>query len=138
MPARNSTTIGTIGAAVIMGIGGWSTQAFAQSEVPPMQQPPGVEQSPTEQPSGVSHQRLKTFADATREVNQIDVDYQPKVESATTPQEREQVENEAMDRMVEAVEHKGMSVDEYNQIAVLAERDPAVAQQIVEYVRQGQ
>lgn len=121
-----------IATAAMTGIGAaWIPAASAQSNLEaPSNQPNSAEQL------GIGRQDLKTFAIATREVNQIDADYQPKVEAANTPQERQQIESEAEDKMVEAVEKKGLTVEQYNQIALLAEFDPGVAQQIQTYVQE--
>lgn len=121
-----------IATAVLTGIGAaWIPAASAQSNLEaPSNQPNSAEQL------GIGQQDLKTFAIATREVNQIDADYQPKVDSANTPQERQQIESEAEDKMVEAVQNKGLTVEQYNQIALLAEFDPGVARQIQTYVQE--
>jgi hypothetical protein len=126
-------------AAFTMGLGAaWTPTVTAQSNLepsPPSEQP-GVDQPSSAEQLGIGRQELKTFAVATREVNQIDADYQPKVEAATSPEERQQIEEEAMDKMVQSVEDKGLSVGQYNQIALLAEFDPSVAQQIATYLNE--
>src|SRR5689334_20686002 len=80
-----------IATAAMTGIGAaWIPAASAQSTLEsPSNQPNSAEQL------GIGRQDLKTFAIATRAVNQIDADYQPKFEAANTPQERQQIESEA-------------------------------------------
>lgn len=117
-----------IAATVVLGLTAGVPLASAETDSTPPEQQAGE--------LNVNTQTLKTFADATREVNQIDADYQPRMESAASPQEREQIEGEATGKMVEAVERKGLTVDQYNQIALLAQVQPNVAEQIVQYMQQ--
>ena len=85
--------------------------------------------------SNISRQELETFAVAAVEVQRISDDYQLKFSASATPQEREQIQREATDKMAQAVEGKGMTVDQYNEVARTAQADPHVAEQINEYVR---
>jgi hypothetical protein len=82
-----------------------------------------------------SKQELETFAVAAIEVQRISDDYQSKFAASQTPQERQQIQKEATDKMTQAVEDKGLTVDQYNEVARAAQTDADVANQINEYVR---
>lgn len=85
--------------------------------------------------SNISQQELETFAVAAVEVQRISDDYQLRFAASTTPQERESIQREATDKMTRAVEDKGMTVDQYNEVARTAQTDAHVAEQVNEYVR---
>lgn len=87
-------------------------------------------------PSSLSQQDLQTFATAAVEVQRISDDYQARFAAADTAEERQQIQQEATDKMAKAVEDKGMTVDQYNEVARTAQSDADVANQISEYVRQ--
>jgi hypothetical protein len=84
----------------------------------------------------ISQQDLQIFAVAAVEVQRISDDYQTKFAAADTPHERQKIQQEATDRMTKAVEEKGMTVSQYNDVARVAQTDTDVAEQISEYVRQ--
>lgn len=85
--------------------------------------------------SNISQQELETFAVAAVEVQRISDDYQLKFAGSATPQERETIQREATERMTKAVQDKGMTVDQYNEVARTAQSDAHLAEQINEYVR---
>lgn len=86
--------------------------------------------------SNLNQQQLQTFAVVALEVQRISDDYQSKFTTASTPEERQRVQQEATEKMTKAVEEKGMTVDQYNEVARVAQADAEVAQQITEYVKQ--
>lgn len=85
--------------------------------------------------ANISQQELQTFASAAVEVQRISDDYQLKFAASNTPQEREKIQREATDKMTQAVTDKGMTVDQYNDVARTAQTDAQVAEQINEYAR---
>jgi hypothetical protein len=84
----------------------------------------------------LNQQQLETFAGAALEVQRISDDYQLRFASANSFQEQRAIQEEATNKMTKAVEDKGMTVDEYNEVARAAQADPDVATQISELVRQ--
>jgi GTP1/Obg family GTP-binding protein len=73
-----------------------------------------------QQPS-FSDAELQTFAEAAMEVQQINQEYQPQMQQAQTPEEQQSIRDEATEKMVEAIEEKGLSVEQYNEIASAAQ-----------------
>jgi hypothetical protein len=121
-------SIVALAAAVAVG-SAWTVPAAAQGAGAPAQ--PGAQQ----QGASFSDEQLKTFAEAVKEVKQISNEYQPKIEAAKSEEDQQVVRQEATAEMVEAIEKKGLSVDQYNQIAMVARTDPETAAKINEHIR---
>jgi hypothetical protein len=97
---------------------------------------PASAQSAADQQAAVSQEDLKTFAGAAQEVQRINQTYLPTYQSAQTDQQRQAIEKEAMSKMAEAVQQKGLTIEKYNQIVQLAQSDPEVARKVDEYSQQ--
>jgi len=98
-------------------------------------------QANTQQPSApqpFSDRELKQFAMAAVEVQKIRDAYMPKVEAATTDEQRQQVQTEALDEMTKAVTASGLTVDGYNEIFSAAQDDPALARRIQDHATDAQ
>ncbi|MCW5605173.1 MAG: DUF4168 domain-containing protein [Burkholderiales bacterium] len=78
---------------------------------------------------------LKSFAEAMLEVQRINMTYQPQMESAKTPEEKDRVQQAAMQEAIQAVEGKGMPVDKYQEILLVAQNDPVVADKIRQHIK---
>lgn len=102
---------------------------MAQSASPQAQAPavPG-------QTADFSETQLKSFASAVQGIQEVANEYAPRLEQATEPQQLADLQQEAEGKMLEAVEDEGLSVDEYNAIAVTAQSDPQVAETIRGYI----
>ena len=75
--------------------------------------------------------KLKSFAVAFLEVTKVTQSYQPQIESAGSVEDQQRLQQEAGERMVEAVNGaEGITVDEYNMIIQAAQTDPELAQRI--------
>lgn len=98
--------------------------------------PVAMAQSEAQQQTVVSPDELKTFAGAAKEVQKINQSYQPSYQSARTPDQKQAIEREAMGKMTQAVQAKGMTIQKYNQIMQIAQTDPEVGRQVDEYARQ--
>jgi hypothetical protein len=85
--------------------------------------------------ASISDKELRTFADAALEVKKINDSYRPRFRAAETPAAKQQVQKEATEKMTEAVQSKGLSVDKYNQIVRVAQADPQVAKTIDQFAR---
>lgn len=68
-------------------------------------------------------QQIEQYADAAQEVAIIAAAYQPKLESATTEEQRMQIMQEADQEMVAKVQEHGLSVDDYNGISLAVQQD---------------
>ena len=117
-----------LGTAVTLGFGG---MAAAQTQPPaqqPTQQAPAPQQAPGQQQ--VSDQQIQVFASALQKVQEIVVAYGPQIEKAKDLEQAQKLHTEAQDKMAQAVKSEGLSVQQYNQVAKLAESDPQVRSRI--------
>lgn len=96
---------------------------------------PSATTPPAAAAASISDQELRTFADAAVEVKKINDNYRPRYRAADTAAAKQQVQKEATEKMAEAVQSKGLSVDKYNQIVRVAQADPQVAKTIDDYAR---
>lgn len=101
--------------------------ALAQAASP--QQPPAAQSAP------VSDESLKTFAQAMKEVNRIADRARSELEQSGQPEKAQEVQQKAQADMVEAVQKKGMSVEQYNQIAMAAQTDPQVRERVLQHMQ---
>lgn len=85
-----------------------------------------------------SDDKLKSFAEAVTGIQQVARDYAPRLRDAENPQQVAELEQEAQDAMMQTVKDEGLSVEEYNQIAVAAQTDPQLAQEIQGYMGGGE
>lgn len=90
--------------------------------------------SPTQQ-QAVGDTEIKAFAEAVKEVRAIREEYAPQLAQARSPDEQKAVQQEATEKMVAAIEEKGLSVAKFNQIADVAQKDPKTAGKINEHLR---
>ena len=111
--------------ALAFGLGASLGVASAQETAPA----PEME-APAAAPS-VDDDKLKSFAVAFLEVTRVTQAYQPQIAAAGTPEDQQRLQQEAGEKMVEAVnEAEGITVDEYNMIIQAAQTDPELAQKI--------
>jgi hypothetical protein len=121
--------IATIVAALLLA---WTAPMLALQE--PGQQEP-QEQSPpaqqSQQSSQVDEAKLDAVAKAYVEVAEIQNTYAPRIESARSAEEKQQLEQEAMQEMAQAIEdQEGVDVEEYNLIMTAAQTDDQLLEQL--------
>lgn len=113
-------------AVAVTAIGlAWSPIAGAQTSQQPAQQG---------QAANFDQQQLKSYAVAALEVQQIRQSYAVKLQGASQ-QEQQSLQQEAMGKMSEAVQSKGLDVATYNKITQAAQKDPSLANQIEGYMQ---
>jgi hypothetical protein len=83
-----------------------------------------------------SDKELKSFAAAAIEVQRINDFYLPKLQAARNEKEELDVQRAASGEMTQAVESKGMTVDKFNEIMVVAQLNPQVAGKIVRHINE--
>ncbi len=83
-------------------------------------------------------QELERFADAYVEVGEIHNEYSQRLEEAADPDQAQEVQQEANDRMVEAIQEKGLEVQDYSEIAAALERDPEMRDEVVTMIEERQ
>lgn len=102
----------------------------------PQQQAPS-QQGPA---AAVSEDELKAFASAALEVRNISASYAPKIAEAESKQDAKEIatlRKQAEDKMVQAVEGSGLSVEQYNKIYVVARNEPELRSRITRYMKEG-
>jgi hypothetical protein len=127
MPRSRLSITAIAGLALLAGVA-WAPAAFAETETTP-------QRAPVQRPN-VSTEQLKSFAVASLEVERISQEYAPKLQAAKTPEDQEAVRREATGKMVDAVQKKGLSVEDYRRIAIAARANPELARQITTYRQQ--
>jgi hypothetical protein len=113
------SVLATITAAFVAA---WTPMAAAQTP-PPQQQAPAATQTFPEE-------KLKSYAVAVLQVEQIKQSYKPQMEAAQTAQDRHAIDSEAMQKQVEAVRKEGLSVKEYNEITEATKTNGEVASKV--------
>ena len=117
------------GLAVALGLGLVPLSVVAQSETPAPQSDPAPQASPA--PVDVSNEKLDTFVLAMVEVESVRQEYIPRIEAASSEDEREAIATEGNAAIMERVDGvPGISFDEYVQIAEAAGSDPELGQKI--------
>lgn len=98
---------------------------------------PAVAQETTEQPAAeapapsFSEDKLQSFAVAFLEIDKLRREYTPRMEQAQSEEEKQQIQTEAGQKMLQAVEDtENISTDEYNAIIQSAQADPDFAQRL--------
>jgi hypothetical protein len=115
---RPSLILGGIAVALLLLA---TPQAFAQ------QQPP---------PANFSQEKIEAFVDAAIEVQRVQTDLDTQAQQAQSPEEVAQLQQQAQADASQAVEDKGLSVDEYTAIAQAANEDPQLYAMIVDLMQQ--
>ena len=109
--------------------------AAALAAAPALAQQEGYERSPQQQqqqgqPAEVSEAKLDKFVDALAEIRTIQQEVSVELEAASDTQEAQELQQQAQQKMIEAVQEAGLSVEEYNQIASLMNSDPEIQERI--------
>lgn len=73
---------------------------------------------------------LRSFAAAIVEVERINTDFLPRMQAAGSEADRESVRQQATEKMIEAIEDQGLSLEEYNAIHQSAQHDPDLARDL--------
>lgn len=73
---------------------------------------------------------LHTFVDLQSDIGEIRDEYVSRIESAGSEDEARQLQQEAQTEMVSAIEEVGMTVQDYNAIAVAYNSDPEIQQRV--------
>ena len=118
--------------ALALALGMTGAQALAQDygSGEGQQQDPGMEQS--QQPADFSDEELQQFVDLQDRIGEIREEYVSQIEAAESEDKARQLQQEAQSEMVSAIEDAGMSVQEYNAIAVAYNSNPDVQERVDE------
>jgi ribosomal protein L20 len=107
----------------------------AQAQQRPMERQQMAPMTPQAQ---VHDREIQAYAAAANEVRQLKQKWIPRFQQAEkeSPQAASQIEEDAYNEMVSAVEKKGLSVDRYYEIYELAQVDPEVQRKVIEQLEQ--
>ncbi|KDE40979.1 MAG: DUF4168 domain-containing protein [Nitrincola lacisaponensis] len=75
---------------------------------------------------------LQTFAAVQGDLDNIRADYSARLESTSDQEQAAELQQEASQMMIEAVEAAGMDVETYNTIALALQSDPELRDQVAE------
>ncbi|WP_173932183.1 DUF4168 domain-containing protein [Chelativorans sp. Marseille-P2723] len=90
---------------------------------------------PAVEAPAITDEKLQSFAAAFVEVEAIKQQYTQRLQSAASETAQQEIQNEAGQKMLEAVEATdGISLEEYNQIITSAQSDPAFAQKLTDAI----
>jgi hypothetical protein len=120
------STLSLIAALALAASGAIAPVAFAQSGAQPAPVPA----------QEISDNELQAYAVAMLEVNQIVENVRPQLDAAETSEETSLVEQRAYQRMAEAIQKSGLTVDRYNQIGATIQADPKVAGEVRAYMEE--
>ncbi|MCA1972171.1 MAG: DUF4168 domain-containing protein [Caenispirillum sp.] len=125
-------------AAALLATAPLAGGAFAQT-ASPAEPAPGIQPVPQQgqtqgQSTEFSDQQLQSFAAAVQGIQDVANEFAPRLRDASDPDQLAELQQEAESKMLTAVEDEGLSVDEYNAIAVTAQTNPQVAETIRGYI----
>lgn len=115
--------------ALALGLGASLGTSAAQDAAP--EAPAPQMEAPASAAPAMDDAKLKSFAVAFLEVSQVTQQYQPQIASAGSVEDQQKLQQEAGEKMVQAVNaSEGITVDEYNMIIQAAQADPELAQRV--------
>jgi hypothetical protein len=96
-------------------------------------------QTQTQRPA-VSDKEIHAFADAAKEVQQLNQKWYPRVQAAAQqgPDAENKARQQARAELTAAVQKKGLSVERYHSILELAQTDPEVQRKIQQRMQPSQ
>lgn len=106
---------------------GLSGLAIGQSTAPPGTSAPPANSGSV---STTDEQMVKTFAVALAEVQDVQIEYIEKIKATNEPTVSAQLQSEAQSKMINAVETKGLSVNQYNSLTQKMQTDPSFKQRV--------
>lgn len=87
-------------------------------------------------PAQYTQEQLESFTAAALKVDEIGQRWLPEIQSAGSEEEAQQLREQANQEMVQAVQAEGLTTEEYNQIYVSAQSDPALSQRIAQIIEE--
>lgn len=114
------TSLFAVGGTAVAQYGGPEAGAAGQAP-PPAEATPGM---------ALTEQTVDTFVDAFVAVQEIRHDFAERLQEAADETQAQAMQQEAQEEMMRAVEEEGMSVQEYNEVAMALQQDPELMQQV--------
>lgn len=119
------------GAAAVLALALTSTSA----QVPPQQTPEHITQAPSET-APLADEKLDQFAAAYVAIESIHAEAETALAATADPIEENQVKQQAEAAMIDAVEQSGLALEEFNEIAALAQLSPELNAELARRVEQ--
>lgn len=118
----------TFFAAALLSTGLVSGMAFAQQDAGTA----GGGVQAQAQAANFSDQDLMKFADASKEIAMLNQEYAGRLQGAEGDEAQQQIRQEANDKMVEAVQSKGLTIEKFNGIGEAIQNDPELMKKVQE------
>ncbi|MCC5812295.1 MAG: DUF4168 domain-containing protein [Ectothiorhodospiraceae bacterium] len=83
-------------------------------------------------------EELEKFADAYVKVGEIHTEYSQRLQEVESTDEAQNLQQEANDEMVQAIQDAGLEVQDYSAIAAALERDPEMREDVVGMIEERQ
>ena len=105
---------------------------------------PAAAQPPSGAPSGavtsanISDTTVKKVGAALRQVAQVEQTYSQRLQSANTPEQKQDISKQANDAAATAITQQGLTIDQYKQVIQAAQSDPALKQRVLAAAGAGQ
>lgn len=109
----------------------FSTGALAQQAQQGQQPPPQPEAA-----TNVSDAELESFVDARQSIVEIQSEYSEKLQGAEDPEKANELQQEANEEMIGAVQEAGLDVDSFNSIAMAIQNDPKLQERMQDFMEQ--
>ena len=90
------------------------------------------------QSADVSDAKLEAVAKAYVQVLDIQNTYKPKIESARTQEEAQRLQQEANQKMIEAIQVQQLAVEEYNAIINASDQDAELRERLVAHIQRAE
>lgn len=110
----------------LLMIGGVAFDASAATQ----QAAPSAAQSAKAAKANISDKQIKQFVSVQKDFARIRQKYQGKLKASKSKEEARQIQSAAQKEMIQAINHKGMTVAQYNEIATAYRTDPSVRKRV--------
>jgi GTP1/Obg family GTP-binding protein len=81
--------------------------------------------------ANMSDATVKKVGAALRQVAQVEQTYSQRLQSANTPEQKQDISKQASGAAVTAITQQGLTIDQYNQVIQAAQSDPALKQRVL-------
>lgn len=129
MHAKFTRTAAFVAAFALLA-GTAAAPALAQQDEPSSSQ----QESPAQ--TDFSQNELESFAKASLEVDRLNKKWVDQIAKAESEEKGQQMRNQAVEEMSQAIRDEGLTVETYNNIFAVAENNPEVASRIKDYREQ--
>lgn len=123
-------------AAIALALSTAGMSAVAQDQGQQQQQSQGQSQGQSmgapkqQQNADFSDKELKNFVELQDKIGKVREKYVSQIESAESEDKARELQQKAQTEMVEVIENQGMSVEEYNAIAVAYNSNPDIQKRV--------